>query len=657
MNIVADAVISAVCNHKPAVRQRGDRRHKLGIRCSLIDAEIAAVRNRRRGRQREALAGALAEADGGDVQPGRFGAVHITPVAAGRQVAFQRSDSILGNRAGGVRQHHRRVVAAGDGESQRRGGGYAAAIDHRVGEGLRRRLPVGQRLGRGPAVGQRVGIAAVGGDADVAIGAGDGGGDTAAGRWHRSGADADDRLRIAIIDVGIFGQDIARRRGIARAGKARLHQRRAGIGVPNRRGHVIGAGDGDGEGRRTAHARRVAAMISEDLGNGLPRLKLLRVRIAIVQRIGIGAVRRDRQRSIFAFERLTHRAGDRTERDGVDRLGVRDIDVGVIGKDIASEGRGSGNQSGRNLPRFGDRARIRHDHQPVIRAGDVDRDGPRISAAMAVAQRQRIGEGQGLAGLKILEIGGCVGEGPGDRAGGVRRRGGHRRPQQRLQLVGRCRQAGRIAGRSDGDAGNAVGVEHIDIGEGQGAGQGRDRVLGQAVGGGLAAGECRVIIRAGDGDGDIGRFFVAVIVDDRDTEDLRDRLADGEILDCGVIDREFPVHLAILIRGAGRVIEDVDRESPEIRPGAADPLCQRDMEMAGAARCIGELDLADRLQLSERNRDLFGNAAGQIAVAQIDVQPAVHDNPPMRNTMQPAHVMCRNDLLTDATGLLIQILL
>ena len=257
---------------------------------------------------------------------------------------------------------------------------------------------------------------------------------------------------------------------------------------------------------------------------------------------------------------------------------------------------------------------------------------------MAVAQRQRVGQSQRLAGLKILEIGRVAGEGPGDRAVGESRAVCHLRGEQCLELNVGGGKAGRRAIRGEGDAGNAVGVEHIDIGEGQGAGD-RRSILGQAVGGGLAAGELRVVIGAGDSDGDVGRFFVAVIVDDRDTEDLRDRFADGEILDSGVVDREFPVHLAILVRSAGGVIEDVDRESAEIRPGAADPLCQRDMEMAGAAGCIGELDLADRLQLSKRNRDLFRNAAGQIAVVQIDVQPTVHGNPLCARQSSP-HMSC-----------------
>ena len=125
-------------------------------------------------------------------------------------------------------------------------------------------------------------------------------------------------------------------------GQARLEHRRIADGRAiavdrgDRRRTVVHAGDFDADQRGVAPAIRVGDPVVEALQQALARGQRLHRRVRGVERVGVGAVRRDDERAVEPCERCAaDEAGgasalDRTRTDIVDRqLGIEMVRVGV----------------------------------------------------------------------------------------------------------------------------------------------------------------------------------------------------------------------------------------------------------------------------------------------------------------------------------------
>src|SRR5205085_450516 len=347
---------------------------------------------------------------------------------------------------------------------------------------------------------------------------------------------------------------------------------------------VVGAGDGYGD----RLGRTLAVPVIDDdrvgLGRALAGRKILRGRI--IDRVGpadaaAGGVRRFSHRGIDGERAMRAAAGEAR------RVRVAEVDVGE--RHQAADRRRRILVEAAALGAAGDA-------DAVIGADDLDADRLGGGLAVAVADGHDIGLDHALADRQILRGGIVDRVGPADRAdGGAGRfadRGGRERAEQR---PGRRRHRPRVA------------VDQVDVGE-------RDRAADR--GGGIfaelaalrAAGDRDAVIGAGQGDHDILRGAAAVPVVDRDRIGLRDRLADGEILDRAVADIELPADRSRAV--ASRVVADTGVERAQVARRR-----WRDDEAVGVRRIdIGESKAAGRAVAA----GIFGHAAGDRAAADRD---------------------------------------
>ena len=108
----------------------------------------------------------------------------------------------------------------------------------------------------------------------------------------------------------------------------------AGLDRQHRR--VVGAVDGDREGRRASGAGGVAHGVAEDIGQRVGRLpQRLHGGIGLVDGVGEGAGGIEHEAAVRAGERRAERAGRRAEADRGDGLGVAGIGIGVVGQHVA----------------------------------------------------------------------------------------------------------------------------------------------------------------------------------------------------------------------------------------------------------------------------------------------------------------------------------
>ena len=209
-------------------------------------------------------------------------------------------------------------------------------------------LALDERLGVGVAVVERVGPGAVGGDLHLAVGADDVGGDVAghiAGRG--AGGDADHGLGVGVIDVGVVVEHVAAGGGIAGervvAGiDAGLGDRIAAIVVGERNRLVVGADDGDVERGGRGRPVGVRHRVGEDVVDFLALDERLGVGVAVVERVGPGAVGGDLHLAVGADDVggdvAGHIAGRGAGGDADHGLGVGVIDVGVVVEHVAAGG-------------------------------------------------------------------------------------------------------------------------------------------------------------------------------------------------------------------------------------------------------------------------------------------------------------------------------
>ena len=144
----------------------------------------------------------------------------------------------------------------------------------------------------------------------------------------------DTDLGVGRVDVGVVGEHIAHRNGVAR-NDAGLDDRIARIGVGRRDRRIIGAGDGDGQRRRRGGAVEVHDRVGEHLGGGRALRDRVGVPIGVVQRVEVAAVGVDDDGAVDA----DHRRPDGPASDRRDRPGVAGVDIGIVGKNVAGGGR------------------------------------------------------------------------------------------------------------------------------------------------------------------------------------------------------------------------------------------------------------------------------------------------------------------------------
>ena len=157
-----------------------------------------------------------------------------------RKGAGRGRRGILGGRPCRRAGDDRRVVRAGDGDRDPRRRHRAQRIAHRVGEGLVGSGTFGQRVGRGISVVERVAVAAVGGEGDRPIVAGDRRADARRDRRRSAaGRDALNRERVARIGIAVVQQDVAACRGVPCGARARLDHRVGGVAVGHRHRRVV----------------------------------------------------------------------------------------------------------------------------------------------------------------------------------------------------------------------------------------------------------------------------------------------------------------------------------------------------------------------------------------------------------------------------------
>ena len=188
----------------------------------------------------------------------------------------------------------------------------------------------------------------------------------------------------------------------------------------------------------------------------------------------------------------------------------------------------------------------------VVGAGDRDRHRARARGGLGVLSGKRVGEGQDVARVEVIERVRVGVEAPGERAAGL---GGRERVvrdvQQREEFgVGKAVAGG--AGGGDRD-GRRDGVGQVDVAEGERAGSGQGGVgLGEGGGRGVARadGDRRSVVGAREGDGDIlreGRVDgISRIIADRDGIDDGDGFPVGQVLDERVSHAEVPHDIAVV---------------------------------------------------------------------------------------------------------------
>ena len=348
----------------------------------------AAVGGARRAVDRPGEGGAGIDVGGGEL-------------AAGGDHAGDRGAVILaaglGHRAGqrgeGVGDDGD-VVGAVEGDGQRCRRGRPVAVLDDVGECVRRRRALRQRLRIRVRIVERVAVAAVGVDGHRAVGAGDGTADVA-----RHAVDRRHRLGVTRVDIGVVGEHVADGcrvagiRGVAKVDPG-LDDRVPGIGVGHRHRTIVGAGNGhyDVERRRSVERRhgqrfRGARSLTQSLGVG----------IAIVERVGpLTRGRVKRERAVRAVQGA---------RRWVLKMVLAKICV-IDEQSAARRGVAKVRAVARVDPGLGNRIGTRADHRNrgiVVGAGNINLDGR--FAQRAVAETDRIDElvSESLAGRERID--------------------------------------------------------------------------------------------------------------------------------------------------------------------------------------------------------------------------------------------------------------
>ncbi len=259
------------------------------------------------------------------------------------------------------------------------------AVADGVGKGIRRSLSGSQRLG-GSGI-RRVGVAAVRGHLDAAIGAHNTGTDIAPrtiDRTHRQGVAA---IRVTIVAQRPPGH----RRPV---GRDRSY-------IVNRIGRVILAADGNHHiGRRRA-ALAIANCVGKPVAERLARCQRIDGWIAVVQRVGIAAVRQQLQLPVNTGHRSPAAGHRRQSGQWQPGAGTQcghgqrvAVEVGIVEQCPAGG-------IGRNADRaFVDRIGIGVRHRRIVRAIDGDRQRCGCRAPVAIADRVGIGFGQRLTGAQ-----------------------------------------------------------------------------------------------------------------------------------------------------------------------------------------------------------------------------------------------------------------
>ena len=372
--------------------------------------------------------------------------------AAGRAVADAAG---LGG-AGRVIDADRRVVRTLDGDGERARTAGRGRIGHGVAEAFRYGLARGaQGLHRAVAVIDDVAIRAVGVERQGAV-----------GTCPRTSADGDG-LGLAIatgVYIGVVAEYVAR--GCAACGGVgRAAFLRGGTRVGNRYRRVVEPLYGDGQRGRTGGAGGVAHGVGEGVGEGLGvDAQCFDRRLAVVERVDIGAVAEQFQRSVASGRAATHRAcGGGADRGYGAR--VTAVDIGVIAQDVAV-----GHRRHRAIvhaARFDGGLRVVDGCRCVVGARDGDHHVLRCHAGLAVVDAHRVSSADGLAGLEEIEGRIRRAETPRLRpaaAVGAVDLGAQREGVGERRLLTGCQRPTRpdVAGGRDR---NIVSILQIDIGE------------------------------------------------------------------------------------------------------------------------------------------------------------------------------------------------
>ena len=172
------------------------------------------------------------------------------------------------------------------------------------------------------------------------------------------------RCGMAVAEIDIVEAD--RADGIQRIRRIRrrrcvLHHGPA-LDTRGDRRPVVGAGDLDGQARRAGAAVIVGIGIAEDVRHLLAFGQRLDVRLRIVQRVGVAAVRVQVQRAVSAGYIVGNIAGRAV--NGRDSMGILNVDVGIVRENVATH------RVRRGI--FLDRIGVGNRYRPIVCAGDLD---------------------------------------------------------------------------------------------------------------------------------------------------------------------------------------------------------------------------------------------------------------------------------------------
>ena len=221
--------------------------------------------------------------------------------------------------------------------------------------------------------------------------------DDTSGALARRRAGADQREHMARVDIRVVGEHVDSDR-LVLGDRRRIGDRDRG---------VVGAGDGDRQGRARGRAVLVGHRVIEHFGGARSLRQLLRVGVRIVECIGPAAVGVDRHRPIGACDRTADVRGRAV--DVLDGQYRATVDVRIVGEHVARS---------RRVAREGRVAGINSGFDDEVGAVDVSmRDGRIVHALIddrdgrpgqrAVRHSDRVGEGvvRTLTGGKRLQRG------------------------------------------------------------------------------------------------------------------------------------------------------------------------------------------------------------------------------------------------------------
>ena len=213
----------------------------------------------------------------------RWRVVHVGVVA--RHVDVQQGH--VQGRRGHVGHGHRGVVGAGDADAQAGVAEQAARVHHAVGDDFGGDLALRQGLRCRQAVVQGVGVGAVGGDVDRAVGGVD-----RRSNVGQCAVDLGNCLGVQRVHIGVVGQHVAagtwraRKRGVARVDPGFADA--GAVGHAQRR--IISPIDRHNQRRYGNIPVLVGDLISESVGQRLPRQKAVNGWVEIVQGITVATV-------------------------------------------------------------------------------------------------------------------------------------------------------------------------------------------------------------------------------------------------------------------------------------------------------------------------------------------------------------------------------